>query len=246
MRGRVWDRMQEKSQSRTMVITGATGTVGCGLARHFATQGARLVLTARNTEKLNELARSLSPEKNRIHVKSSDLIDPDSLVSFGEFVRDTVPRVDVLINNAADVTSKPLMESSLEEIERQIHTNITGTLQFCRILVPVMAEGAHIIVNMSSLAGYKPNPKQTVYSVSKSGINAISNALNAELGPQGFHVVNVALMGIGDGPRQEPVAVFAERLEQAMNRRQHELFMYRRTKWLMRLYALIPALARMR
>jgi hypothetical protein len=42
------------------------------------------------------------------------------------------------------------------------------------------------------------------------------------------------------------VAVLAERLEQAMNRRQHELFLYRRTKWLMRLYALIPALARLR
>jgi hypothetical protein len=238
--------MQEESQSRTMVITGATGTVGCGLARHFATQGAQLVLTARNTERLNELARSLSPDTNRIHVKSSDLTNVDSLVAFEAFIRDTVPRVDVLINNAADVTSKPLMESSLEEIERQIHTNVTGTLQLCRLVAPIMAEGERIIVNISSLAGYKPNPKQTVYSVSKAGVNAISNALNAELGPRGFHVVNVALMGIGDGPRQEPAAVFAERLEQAMNRRQHEMFLYRRTKWLMRLYGLIPALARLR
>jgi short-subunit dehydrogenase len=228
------------------VITGATGVVGRGLARHFAAQGVQLVLTARNTEKLRDLAQSLSADSNQVHVKSADLVNADSLVALGAFIRDTVPHVDVLINNAADVTSKPLMESSLEEIDRQIRTNVTGTLQLCRLLAPMMAGGERVIVNISSLAGYKPNPAQTVYSVSKAGINAISEALRAELGPQGFHAMNVALMGIGTGPKQVPVEAFAARLERAILRREPELFIYRRTKWLMRLYRLFPGLARLR
>ncbi len=231
-------------QDRVIVITGATGTVGQGLARHFASLDAQLVLTARNQDRLEALAKSLPPGK--VHTKTTDLSDPDSLRTLEAFLRDAVPHVDVLINNAADVTSKPLMDTSLEEIDGQIRTNVTGTLQLCRLLVPLMQDGMKRIVNISSLAGYKPNPAQTVYSISKSGVNAISAALHAELRAQGFQVVNVALMGIGDGPRQVPVADFAARLERAIEGRQHELFLYRRTKWLMRLYGLIPALARLR
>ncbi|MCL4690951.1 MAG: SDR family NAD(P)-dependent oxidoreductase [Candidatus Hydrogenedentes bacterium] len=231
-------------QDRVIVITGATGTVGQGLARHFASRGARLVLTARNQDRLDAFAKGLSP--GQVHARTADLSNPDSLRALESFLRDAVPQVDVLINNAADVTSKPLMDTSLKEIDGQIRTNVTGTLQLCRLLVPLMQDGMKRIVNISSLAGYKPNPAQTVYSISKSGVNAISAALHAELRAQGFHVLNVALMGIGDEPRQVPVSDFAARLERAVERRQHELFLYRRTKWLMRLYGLIPALARLR
>lgn len=236
--------MAETFQDKVIAITGATGTVGQGLARHFASRGARLVLTARDQERLDALAKSLPPGK--VHAKSADLSDPDSLRALEAFLRDAFPHLDVLINNAADITSKPLMETSLEEIDAQIRTNVTGTLLLCRLLVPLMQDGMKRIVNISSLAGYKPNPAQTVYSISKSGVNAISAALQAELRAQGFCVLNVALMGIGDGPRQVPVADFASRLERAVERRQHELFLYRRTEWLMRLYGLIPALARLR
>lgn len=236
--------MAGKFQDTVIVLTGATGTVGQGLARHFASRGAHLVLTARNQEPLETLARSLPP--SRAQVKMADLSDANSLRDLEADLETSVPRVDILINNAADVTSRPLMESSLEAIDRQIRTNVIGTLQLCRLLIPHMQGGMKRIVNISSLAGYKPNPMQTVYSISKSGVNAISAALDAELRTQGYHVLNVALMGIGDGPRQIPVAEFAARLERAIDRDQHELFLYRRTQWLMRLYGLFPALARLR
>ena len=238
--------MQEDLHNTTIAITGATGKIGAGMARHFAARGAWLVLIARNAGALSQLAGTLSADSSRILCRAADLTDAKSLVALEAFLRQGDIAVDVLINNAADVTSKPLMETSLDEIDRQIHTNVTGTLQLCRLLVPVMDDGERVIVNISSLAGYKPNPAQTVYSVSKAGINAISEALHAELGPQGFHVLNVALMGIGTGPRQVTVEAFAARLERAIVRRERELFLYRRTKWLMWLYRAFPMLARLR
>ncbi|MCC6486586.1 MAG: SDR family NAD(P)-dependent oxidoreductase [Candidatus Hydrogenedentes bacterium] len=232
-------------KDKRVVLTGASGLVGRALARHLAVAGARLILCARNAQRLAQAASEL-PSGHAPLCVLADLTDSGSLVVLSERIHEAWGGLDILINNAADVTSKPLMETSLQEIETQIHANITGTLQLCRLLVPLMDTGDKAMVNISSLSGYKPNPRQTVYSVSKAGMNAISEALRAELGPRGFHVLNVALMGIGTGPRQIPAELFARRLERAIAGREDELFLYRRTKWLMRLYRAFPALSRLR
>ena len=106
------------------------------------------------------------------------------------------------------------------------------------------ARGRGAIVNISSLAGYKPNPTQTVYSIAKGALNAISEALRAELGPRGVHIVNVALMSVGTGPMKVPVETVAQRIERAIANREPKIFFYRRSKWLMRLYAAFPSLTR--
>jgi hypothetical protein len=72
----------------------------------------------------------------------------------------------------------------------------------------------------------------------------MSEALYAELRASGVQVLNVALMGIGTGPRRIPVEVLAQRLERAIERGDRELFLYRRTKWLMRLYGACPWMKR--
>ncbi|MCC6698202.1 MAG: SDR family NAD(P)-dependent oxidoreductase [Candidatus Hydrogenedentes bacterium] len=232
-------------KDKRVVLTGASGLVGRTLARHLAVAGARLMLCGRNAQRLAQ-ATSALPSGHAPLCVLADLTDSNSLVALSERIQEAWGGLDILINNAADVASKPLMETSLLEIETQIRTNITGTLQLCRLLVPLMDTGDKVIVNISSLSGYKPNPRQTVYSVSKAGMNAISDALRAELGPRGYHVLNVALMGIGTGPRQIPAEVFARRLEGAIAGQEDELFLYRRTKWLMRLYRAFPALSRLR
>ena len=153
--------------------------------------------------------------------------------------------MDILINNAADTTSKRFLDTTLEEIEGSIRTNLIGTLQLTRLIAPAMAErGSGAIINVSSLAGYKPNPAQTVYSIAKGGINAMSEALFSELKHRGVLVVNVALMGVGEGPMRISVETLAQRLERALDRGEPEVFFYRSTKWLMRLYGLMPALKR--
>ena len=106
------------------------------------------------------------------------------------------------------------------------------------------ARGRGTIVNISSLAGYKPNPTQTVYSIAKGALNATSEALRAELGPRGVHIVNVALRSGGTGPMKGPAETVAQRIERAIANREPEIFFYRSSKWLMRLYAAFPFLTR--
>lgn len=164
------------STPQTILITGATGTVGSGLAQYFASRGHKVILTARDRTRLDELSNRLRSAP----AYTANLSDPDSLESLAAQLQLDDHKIDVLINNAADVTSKPFLETSLEEIDRIIRTNITGTLQLSRLIGADMAQrGRGTIVNISSLAGYKPNPAQTVYSITKSALNATSEALRA-------------------------------------------------------------------
>jgi len=235
-----------------ILITGASRGVGRHLAVHFAQRGARPFLTARGEAGLRETAALAEEAGGRAcsyHV--CDLRVRETVAGLVERVREEAVGVDVLINNAADVTSKPLLETSAEEIESLILTNVAGCLQLCRLVGPLMvAQGRGMIVNVSSLAGYKPNPGQTVYSVSKAAVNGISAALRADFGGQGVAVMNVALASVGLGERlrrgEVPVARFAARLERAIVKEETELFLSPLTKWLMRLYGICPGLARLR
>lgn len=235
----------------TFLITGASGGLGRYLAEYFGRKGARqLIVCGRREDSLIETAERVKAAGVPCRYHVADLCRPASLEAMVETINGRPERIDVLINSAADVTSKPFLETSPEEIDRIIQTNITGTLLLIRLLAPRMiANGGGMIINISSLAGYKPNPAQTVYGISKAGVNAISDGLRAELAGVGIHVMNVALSSIDLGDQQEgrgvPAERFARLLEHAIQQRRSELFLSPVTKWLMRLYRFCPALMRL-
>lgn len=240
-----------KVSGKDVLITGASQGIGGYLAVHFARQGARVILTARNEENLKKTAARVEEAGGACLVQPSDLCEPSSLERLAEVVREKVGGVDLLINNAADLTSKPFLETSLGEIDTLIRTNVTGGLQLTRLVAPMMAErGGGMIVNFSSLAGYKANPTQTVYSISKTGVNGMSEGLRAEFRCTGIRVMNVAVCSVAvDKPPvggQIPVEQFARQLDGAIAGDADELYLSVVTKWLMRLYKFFPKLVALR
>lgn len=238
-------------KSRNIIITGASQGLGQFLAIYFAQKGDKVILMARNEEGLKETLRQVEDAGGTGHYIVADLRDSASLVKAVEHVGNEYKRIDVLINNAADVTSKPLLETDLGEIAELVQTNITGTLQLTRLLIPLLENAKEpSIINISSLAGYKPNPTQTVYSITKAAVNGMSEALRAELAPKGFHVMNVGLSSVGTHtdhqPGQVSAARYAHLLESALFNQRDELFLSPLNKWLMRLYKFLPGLAKMR
>lgn len=235
--------MSLRWSDQTVLITGATGLVGSGLARFAAAADCRVIVTGRDTARLAALSDVLGGVPSYV----ADLTETASLERLAANMQADAVVPTILVNNAADVTSKPFLDTSIEEIDHAIRVNVTATLQLSRLFAPAMiARGAGAIVNVSSLAGYQPNPAQTVYSASKGALNAASEALRAELGARGVHVVNVALMGVGTGPGRIPVEEVGRRVFRAIERREPDVFFYHSTKWLMRVYAAIPWLARRR
>lgn len=234
---------------KTFLITGATGQVGGALARILGPRCAKVFLTGRRVDVLQEVVEAVRAAGGTCEGIPADLGDVESLRTLAEAAVGGGGSVDVLINNAADVTSKPFTETSLAEIEAIIHANVIGALQLTRLLLPSMLErGAGAIVNISSLAGYKPNPTQTVYAISKAAVNGMSDALRAEVRGTGVHVMNVGLSSVATDAASQggvPVERFASALEKALEKRQDELFLSPLSKWLMRLYKFLPFLARL-
>ncbi len=236
---------------KTILVTGASQGIGQFLCLHFTRKRAHVIGVARSQSGLRKTADLVSDAGGRFEWHTADLIDVESLKTLATTLQDDNVGIDVLIHNAADVTSKSFGDTSLDEMDRLVHTNVTGPLQLTKLLLPLMADRSDpSIVTMSSLAGYKPNPAQTVYSVTKWAVNGLAQALRADLGPKGFHVLNVALSSVGTqhetAPGQVPVADFARALERAIERHEDELFLSGASKWLMRLYQLYPPLARVK
>jgi short-subunit dehydrogenase len=231
----------------TLLITGASRGVGRELAIHFAGAVRCLVLVARDKTKLEETADEARKHGAECYIVPTDLNDFVSIEALTTWLTTSEISVDILVNNAADVTSKPLSETTDEEVDALLRTNVGGPLALCRETAATMAaNGAGYIINISSLAGYKANPHQTVYSISKTAVNAMSEALRAEYGGQGVRVMNVALMSVGPDPGQMSASAFADRLQRAIERDETELYLSSLTKWLMRLYHFYPPLARLR
>jgi len=236
---------------KTMLITGASQGIGRYLSVYFGRRCKNVIGIARSEAGLAQTAQEAREDDARFEGIVADLSDPSSLVRLYEQLTHQNESIDILIHNAADVTSKSFAATSLSEIERQVQTNITGPLQLTQLLLPSLLESeAPSIVTMSSLAGYKANPTQTVYSATKTAVNGIAQALRTEFAPQGVHVLNVALSSVAlrdeARPGAVPVAEFAQSLERALHQRQDELYLSGASKWLMRMYQFYPPLGRVR
>ena len=112
-------------KNKVAVITGAAGGIGTFLSREFLSAGAKVVLTSRDLDKLNALAKELN-SKNTLVVEM-DIIDPESVGAMVKKVTEHFGRIDILINNAGGGAMPKLPEEiPFEEWKRMIDVNLTG------------------------------------------------------------------------------------------------------------------------
>jgi short-subunit dehydrogenase len=165
---------------RTALITGATGGIGHAIARRLHRDGASLVLTGRRTELLEPLAAETSGR-----VLSVDLADPDAVQRLAE----DCAGVDILVANAGVPASGPLLDFSIEEIDRSLAVNLRAPMVLSRLLGEGMAtRGSGQIVLVSSLSGKFGSPASSVYSATKFGLRGFGQGLRGDLRARGVGV----------------------------------------------------------
>lgn len=178
-----------KVTGKSVLVTGATSGIGEATAIELARRGHQVFATARRTERLAALA------DNHPHVIpiSMDVTDGDSVTAAVNQITQLQPTgVDVLINNAGLMLAGPVETTSDEEARRQFDTNVFGLLNVTRAILPGMrGRGAGRIINISSILGRTTVPASGLYSASKHAVEALSDALRAELRPFGIDVVIV-------------------------------------------------------
>ena len=177
-------------KTQTALITGASGGIGYELAKLFACDRYELVLVARSTEKLNQIAAELHKQSGvKVKVIALDLgAPPATKFLFDQLQREGIA-VDVLINNAGFGAFGNFAEMSEDEILGQIHLNIIALTHLARLFLPAMlARRDGKIMNVASTAAFQPGPLMAVYYATKAYVLSLSEALANEVAGSGVSV----------------------------------------------------------
>lgn len=170
-----------------VLLTGATGGLGREIARQLADSGARLVLTGRSEEALQELADGLpGPEHS---VVAADLGEPGATLELAE----RAAEVDVLVANAGLPGSGRLDDLTPEQVARMLRVNLESPVLLSQALLPGMLErGRGKLVLIGSLAGKVGSPRSSIYNATKFGLRGFVFGLKPDLVKTGVDVTLVA------------------------------------------------------
>lgn len=174
-------------KGKVVIVTGASSGIGEALSRQLMKDGARLVMTARNEEKMKSIAADY-PTAEVLIVKA----DVSNRSDCANVVSETVKRfgrIDVLINNAGMSMRAIFEDLDIKVIEQLMNVNFWGTVFCTREAIPYLLESKGSVVGVSSIAGFQGLPARTGYSSSKFAMHGFLNTLRVETMKQGLHVM---------------------------------------------------------
>ncbi len=181
-------------KGKLVLITGASSGIGKACAEIYAKNGANLILTARRSDKLRDIAKNLEEKYNiKINNYIFDVRDRQAVISFSNDLKESNLIPDIFINNAGLAKGQdPIYNGNADDWDIMIDTNIKGFLYMCRGIIPLMMkknEGS--IINLGSIAGRQVYAGGNVYNATKFAVRAISQATNIDLLNTNIRVCNI-------------------------------------------------------
>ena len=178
--------------TKTVLITGAGGGIGRASVYRFAAKGWRVIGVDR--------AASGDDFPKDGHFIQADISHPESTEQIFEQARAFTPALDALVNNAAVQVAKPLVETTVEEWDAVMASNLRSVFLFVKLAHPLMkAAGSGAIVNVSSVHAIQTSANIAAYAASKGGLLALTRAMAIEFAPDNIRV-NAILPGAVDTP----------------------------------------------
>jgi 3-hydroxy acid dehydrogenase / malonic semialdehyde reductase len=174
----------------TVLVTGASSGFGAAIAKRFVADGAKVVATARRTDRLGALAGELGPALLPVEL---DVRDHDAVSRLPDELPADFAAIDVLVNNAGLALGlEPAQQADLEQWDQMVETNTTGLVHVTRAVLPGMVErGRGHVVNLGSVAGTYPYPGGNVYGATKAFVHQFSQNLRSDLHGTGVRVTCV-------------------------------------------------------
>lgn len=190
----------ESIKGQTCIITGASSGIGRASALALADEGVNLVLTARREERLREVCAECEKKGVRAVYYAGDASEEKNAVATVGLALDTFGRIDMLLSNAGIGIYKPFLETTMEDYDKLMDTNVRSSYAFLLHTVPVMVKnGGGQIIIVSSVTGMKGAAQETAYTATKFANRGIAQSLNKEFRTSGLRVTCL-----------EPSAIFTE------------------------------------
>jgi len=186
-----------KLQDKVAIITGASSGIGRACAAALAGEGARLVLTARRRDRLDAVRRDVESAAGRAVTFAGDAREESTATGVVGAAMEAFGRIDILVNNAGAGNYKNLVDTSAEEYDELMDTNVRSTFAFTRHTVPVMLrQKTGTILMISSMAGVYGFGGEAVYCMTKFAQVGFAQALDRELRESGIKVGAICPGGV--------------------------------------------------
>jgi len=182
-------RQAEDLRGSVTIVTGASSGIGAAIAETFAEAGSRIVLVARRQDRLRELEKRIRACGGEAVVQVADVSQYSNISSVVNHAVELWGQVDIMINNAGNAVAKPLVESSIEEIDAQLDVNLRAVCYGCKAVLPRMLERrAGSIINIGSICSMRHFPDYATYVAAKFGVLGFSRSLYEEVRESGIRV----------------------------------------------------------
>jgi len=180
---------------KVVVITGASSGIGAALARRLGRERMRLVLGARNLEKLSAVA-SESGGKDAVLAVRSDVTRRADVMTLRDAAIERFGQVDVWVNNAGRGITRPVLELTDDDIDEMMAVNLKSAVYGMQTIVPYFVKrGSGHVINISSMLARLPAASwRSAYSASKAALNSLSSNLRMDLRRQGVENVHISVV----------------------------------------------------
>jgi NAD(P)-dependent dehydrogenase (short-subunit alcohol dehydrogenase family) len=185
-----------KLENKTTIITGGNSGIGLGIAKKFSIQGARVVITGRNSDSLEVAKESLGNNSETYICDVKKLVDIETLFNK---IKKEVGLIDTLVVNAGVATVLPIEHTSESDFDHQINTNLKGAYFTIKNALPLLKKGSSIIL-ISSIANSRGYEGMSVYSATKAAVRSLVRTLAKELAAK-----DIRINCISPGPIETPV-----------------------------------------
>ncbi|MCT1902890.1 SDR family NAD(P)-dependent oxidoreductase [Oceanobacillus sojae] len=177
-------------KDQVVLITGANRGQGKGIAKHFASLGAKVAVGARNFEDAEALSAEIG--KDQSLPVQLDVTNEADWTAAVQSIIEAYNKIDVLINNAGIFIKKPLLDTSVEDFQQLINVNQLGVFMGIKAVVPYMEKQQKgSIVNNVSISAFAPINDAAAYAASKAAVSNLSKSAAIELGPKGIRVNSI-------------------------------------------------------
>ena len=185
--------MSQSIAGKVVVITGASSGIGEAAGKLLAEKGALVSLGARRKDRLDKLAGEIRAAGGQAHVAVTDVTRRDDVERLVRDAHETFGRIDVIVNNAGIMPLSPIERLKVEDWDRMIDINVKGVLYGIAAALPIMKQqkSGHVI-NVSSVAGHKVRPGNTIYAATKHAVRVISEGLRMEVKAYGIRTTIIS------------------------------------------------------